>query len=461
MPLCSSSGERPTSRLLAGILWATFCATCFAQGLRGFGPSEEQGPLPAFGDPRKAEMALRRQFPKFAAAVTPADRANALREIERTDANGDKIVTEAEWAQSGYQVPDRFRINDLNGDGMLTAFEHALRWVQYRLGKEQAAAQQKNPQPAAAARQPPPKGPAASNRPVVDARKQQTGDLAALLHTVYDRNASGTVERAEFQSASSPFGNIGAADSDADGEVAQAELAAWLEARIARQPAFKLPDDFPHWFLQSDFDHDGQIQLTEFSRSSPRAPIAEFQRLDRNDDGFVTMKELSSAEGQGVQRFVSGRALVVEARTEVSAEIFITDDFLIEDIDVQLAFVKKADDDIELTLLGPDGTQAALYFDSQKKPWGGGRLFENTLIDDEAPALAQRLLNPPLHQAFRSQGSTTPGMKGLKAHYGKHAGGAWRLNIRNKSQLAGMLEGWALLIKPRNPPAPNGGALRR
>jgi hypothetical protein len=100
MPLCSASGDRPASRLLAGMLLAGFCATCFAQGLRGFGPSEDKGPLPAFGDPRKAEMALRRLFPKFAAAVTPADRANALREIERTDGNGDKVVTEAEWAQS-------------------------------------------------------------------------------------------------------------------------------------------------------------------------------------------------------------------------------------------------------------------------------------------------------------------------------------------------------------------------
>jgi subtilisin-like proprotein convertase family protein len=450
MPYRSSSRQLPGFRLFATTLLTTFCATCFAQGLRGFGPSEEQRPLPGFGNPLAAEMTLRRQFPKLAAAVSAGDRTNALREIDRTDRNGDKIVTEAEWAQSGYQTPDRFRNNDLNGDGALTAFEHALRWAQYRAGKEQAAAQPRNTQQGAGTHALPPTqtAPAATNRAVVDSRRQQTGDLAALLVTVYDRDASGAVERTEFQSASSPFGNLGAADSDADGTVAQVELGAWLETRLAKQPEFKLPDDFPHWFLQGDFDHDGQIQLAEFSRSMFRAPIAEFQRFDRNDDGFVTMRELSSTDGQGAQRFVSGRAHVVEARTETFAEILITDDFLIGDIDVQLAFHKKADDDIELTLLGPDGTQAALYFDSQKKPWGGGRLFENTLIDDEAPVIAQRM-TPPLHQAFRSQGSTTPGMKGLKSHYGKTARGAWRLNIRNKSQFAGMLEGWALLMRPK------------
>jgi subtilisin-like proprotein convertase family protein len=269
------------------------------------------------------------------------------------------------------------------------------------------------------------------------------------------------VERLEFQSASSPFGNVGAADLDADGAVTQAELAVWLAARLAKQRKFKLPDEFPPWFLQGDFDQDGQIQLAEFSRSTPRVPIAEFQRFDRNEDGFVTMKELSSRKGQGVQRYASGRAHVVEARAETFAEVFISDDFLIDDIDVQLAFVKKADDDVELTLLAPDGTPAVLYFDSQKKPWGGGRLFENTLIDDEAPAIAQRMTHPPVHQAFRSQGSTTPGMKGLKAFYGKRSRGAWRLNIRNKSQLAGILEGWALLIKPQKPALLNTREARR
>jgi Ca2+-binding EF-hand superfamily protein len=451
MPLCSSSGERPASILMATILWANFCATSFAQGIRGFGPSEGKGPLPAFGNPRAGEMALRRQFPKLVTAVTPGDRTNALRELERTDGNDDKIVTEAEWAASGYQTPDRFRINDLNGDGALTHFEHSLRWAQYRTGKEKAAAQQQKD-----ARQgsgPPPQKAFIAPVGPTDPRQQQTSDLAAFVLSLYDRDANGAVERTEFQSPSSPFGNVGAADADANGTVVQAELATWLAARRGKQPEFKLPDDFPRWFLQSDFDQDGQVHLAEFMKASPRAAMAEFQRFDRNDDGFVTTKEFSSPAGADTQRFASGLSHIVEAGAEVFADIFITEDFVIEDIDVQLAFVKRGDDDIELTLLGPDGTQAALYFDSQKKPWGGGRLFDNTLIDDEALPIAQRMPQPPLNQSFRSQGSTTPGMKGLKALYGKRARGTWRLSVRNKSRIAGMLEGWALLTKPKKPPS--------
>jgi Ca2+-binding EF-hand superfamily protein/subtilisin-like proprotein convertase family protein len=459
MPLCSSSVSRPASQLFATIVLATFCATCFAQGIRGFGPSEGKGPLPGFGDPHKAEMALRRQFPKLAAAVTAGDRTNALREIERTDLNGDKIVTQAEWAESGYQVPDRFLYNDLNGDGTLTAFEHSLRWAQYRTGKEKAAAQQQKDArqgPGAAAQKAPP----APRGSAVDPRQQQTSDLAAFVVSLYDRNANGAVDRSEFQSPLSPFGNVAAADTDANGAVVQAELAAWLTVRRAKQPEFKPPDDFPRWFLQSDLDQDGQVHVAEFVRFSPRTPIAEFQRFDRNDDGFVTAKEFSTPAADDTQRFASGLAHIVEAGAEVYADIFVTEDFVIEDIDVQLAFIKKGDDDIELALLAPDGTQAALYFDAQKKPWGGGRLFDNTLIDDEAPALAQRLPQPPLHQAFRSQGSTTQGMKGLKAHYGKRTRGTWRLSIRNKSRIDGMLEGWALLIKSRKQAPPDSRAAR-
>jgi hypothetical protein len=48
----------------------------------------------------------------------------------------------------------------------------------------------------------------------------------------------------------------------------------------------------------------------------------------------------------------------------------------------------------------------------------------------------------------------TPGMQGLKAFYNKPARGTWQLAINNKSQVAGLLEGWALLIKPGKPAPP-------
>ena len=37
-------------------------------------------------------------------------------------------VTEAEWIASKYQPAARFKLNDLDGDGVLTPYEHSLRW---------------------------------------------------------------------------------------------------------------------------------------------------------------------------------------------------------------------------------------------------------------------------------------------------------------------------------------------
>src|SRR5262245_54635522 len=87
---------------------------------------------------RSSEEALQKQFPDLANAVTDRDRAQASTEIARTDGNGDGIVTEDEWRASGYQPVERFQKNDLSGDGILTPYEHSLRWTQYRLERERA-----------------------------------------------------------------------------------------------------------------------------------------------------------------------------------------------------------------------------------------------------------------------------------------------------------------------------------
>src|SRR6188474_260395 len=75
---------------------------CAGQGPLPFGTPKGKSPLRGFGRP-VGEESLRRQFPKLAAAVTQGDRENANREIQKTDGNGDGIVTEAEWVASGFQ----------------------------------------------------------------------------------------------------------------------------------------------------------------------------------------------------------------------------------------------------------------------------------------------------------------------------------------------------------------------
>jgi Ca2+-binding EF-hand superfamily protein/subtilisin-like proprotein convertase family protein len=411
-------------------------------------------PLPGFGG-ATGDEGLARQFPKLSSAVTAGDRIGAAREIARTDGNGDGIVTEAEWAASGYQTPDRFKVADLNGDGRVGVYEHTLRWVLGRLEKERYQQQQQQNNTAARATGGSAAGGAAARDPLIESRQRQTQDLAAYILPLYDRNRNGIVERAELQS-SSALGHLGPADADQDGTVTQAELFAWMRERLATQGP-DLPDDAPAWFLLADLDQDGQVHLSELLRSGRRDLIPQFERSDRNSDGFVTARELASPGGDETLRHASGVPHVIEAEHETFAQILISDDVAIKDIDVQIAVAKNGDDDIELNLIGPDGTRATLYFDARAKPWGGGRLFENTLIDDEAPEITQRLVRPPLHRAFRSQGMKTPGMQGLKAFYGKPARGVWRLAVNNKSQVAGLLEGWALIIKP----APQAGQPRK
>lgn len=52
----------------------------------------------------------------------------------------------------------------------------------------------------------------------------------------------------------------------------------------------KLPKELPSWFKQLDTDNDGQIGLYEWKASG--RSLEEFQRMDRNNDGFLTIEEV-------------------------------------------------------------------------------------------------------------------------------------------------------------------------
>jgi hypothetical protein len=54
--------------------------------------------------------------------------------------------------------------------------------------------------------------------------------------------------------------------------------------------AGKLPKELPAWFAPIDVDGDAQIGLYEW-RASGR-PIDEFLKIDRNNDGFLTVEEV-------------------------------------------------------------------------------------------------------------------------------------------------------------------------
>ncbi|TMQ34661.1 MAG: EF-hand domain-containing protein [Planctomycetota bacterium] len=51
-----------------------------------------------------------------------------------------------------------------------------------------------------------------------------------------------------------------------------------------------LPKELPAWFTQYDSNRDAQISLAEW-RANGRS-IEEFRKIDRNDDGFLTVDEV-------------------------------------------------------------------------------------------------------------------------------------------------------------------------
>lgn len=59
----------------------------------------------------------------------------------------------------------------------------------------------------------------------------------------------------------------------------------------------KLPKELPSWFSDLDTDHDGQVALYEWKASG--RSLEEFDGLDRNKDGFLTVDEVLRSVNKG------------------------------------------------------------------------------------------------------------------------------------------------------------------
>ncbi len=53
----------------------------------------------------------------------------------------------------------------------------------------------------------------------------------------------------------------------------------------------RLPAGLPGWFKSKDANGDGQVLMSEYSRSWSKSTVAEYRRYDLNDDGVITPKE--------------------------------------------------------------------------------------------------------------------------------------------------------------------------
>jgi len=60
-----------------------------------------------------------------------------------------------------------------------------------------------------------------------------------------------------------------------------------------------LPSGLPGWFKSKDANGDGQVSMSEYSRSWSKSTVSEFRKYDLNDDGIVTAKEAAKPESKG------------------------------------------------------------------------------------------------------------------------------------------------------------------
>jgi len=61
----------------------------------------------------------------------------------------------------------------------------------------------------------------------------------------------------------------------------------------------RLPSGLPGWFKSKDANNDGQVSMSEYSRSWSKSTVSEFRKYDLNDDGIVTAKEVAKPENKG------------------------------------------------------------------------------------------------------------------------------------------------------------------
>lgn len=124
-----------------------------------------------------------------------------------------------------------------------------------------------------------------------------------------------------------------------------------------------------------------------------------------------------------------------------SSFIDITDTRQIIDLNVKFDITHSFDQDLEISLIGPDNTQVILV----NRRGGSGQNFTNTILDDEAPAdKTIGTASAPFTGVFRPD-------QPLGAFDGKVGAGRWTLVVRDRANLnSGFLNSWSLTFTFKN-----------
>jgi hypothetical protein len=178
--------------------------------------------------------------------VTEAERTRtwAKELIQKHDKNGDMMLQESEWEGLGQSTRA-----DANGDHVITLDE----LVAFALRKP---------------------GAPSTNAGTSAATATSSGSDAKGLSSGASSNQGD-----RFVNASS--------HSSSDSKRAKDRQKSY-RFKTAKE---RLPAGLPSWFIAKDANGDGQVSMSEYSKSWTESQAAEFKRYDKNNDGIITAEE--------------------------------------------------------------------------------------------------------------------------------------------------------------------------
>ncbi|MBN2023279.1 MAG: proprotein convertase P-domain-containing protein [Pirellulales bacterium] len=150
--------------------------------------------------------------------------------------------------------------------------------------------------------------------------------------------------------------------------------------------------------------------------------------LDANENGTLDSETINISSGDVP-------ASILDLHTVTSTLSINDSSFSISDVNVTLNISHTYTSDLEVYLIGPDGTRVQLF----ANVGGSGNNFTNTTLDDQA-ATSIAGASAPFSGTFRPEGL-------LSAFNGKSANGVWTLEITdNWTYDQGTLNSWSLQI---------------